>query len=148
MRKPGSKAIVMHGGKILLVLRDDKPTIPFPNCWNTPGGAVDDGEHPDDAMRRELREEICVEPSTVRYVGTTTYADGSVVYRYIVPLTDEERALVRLGDEGQRLDWFTYDEILALNSSPRFVAYFSTHERDIRRVLEGDTEFEETHETL
>ncbi len=148
MRKPGANAIVIHGGKILLVLRDDNPSIPFPNCWNTPGSGIEDGEHHGDALRRELREEICVEPSTILYKGTTTYADESVVHRYVVLLTDEERATVRLGDEGQRLDWFSYDEILALNSSPRFVAYFSTHERDIRRALEGDTGFEETHETL
>jgi 8-oxo-dGTP diphosphatase len=130
------------------VLRDDNPNIPFPNCWNTPGGGIDEGEHHDAAVRRELREEICVEPSTVLYKGTTTYADGSVVHRYVVLLTDDERAAVRLGDEGQRLDWFSYDEVLALNASPRFVAYFSTHERDIRRALEGGVEFEATHELL
>jgi len=43
--------------EVLLLLRDDKPTIAFPNHWTLVGGKVEDGETPEMAAHRELEEE-------------------------------------------------------------------------------------------
>jgi len=47
-----------QGGEVLLLLRDDKSTIVYPNHWTLVGGKVEDGETPEMAARRELVEEI------------------------------------------------------------------------------------------
>ncbi len=44
IRKPGAKAIVVYKDKLCLVLRDNNPAIAHPNKWNTPGGAIEEGE--------------------------------------------------------------------------------------------------------
>src|SRR5512134_738572 len=44
-------------GEILLLLRDNKSTIMFPNHWTLIGGKVEDGETPEMAAHRELAEE-------------------------------------------------------------------------------------------
>ena len=49
--------IVTEDGGLLLHHRDDKPGIPNPDCWAGFGGAVEDGETVEDAVRREVREE-------------------------------------------------------------------------------------------
>src|SRR5262245_61284674 len=48
-------------GKILLQQRDDRPDLIFPGHWTTFGGVVEDGESPNDAIHRELLEEIELE---------------------------------------------------------------------------------------
>jgi 8-oxo-dGTP diphosphatase len=47
-------------GKLLIYLRDDKPEIPFPNRWDFFGGHVEAGETPEQALVRELEEELGV----------------------------------------------------------------------------------------
>jgi 8-oxo-dGTP diphosphatase len=44
-------------GEVLLLLRDNKSTIIFPNHWTLIGGKVEGGETPEMAAHRELVEE-------------------------------------------------------------------------------------------
>jgi 8-oxo-dGTP pyrophosphatase MutT (NUDIX family) len=50
--------IVAPDGRYLLQLRDDIPKIFYPGYWGCFGGAVNDGEDPVEALKRELYEEI------------------------------------------------------------------------------------------
>lgn len=140
-RKPGAKAVVIHEGKILLVLRDNIPTISYPNTWNTPGGGIEEGESPKEAIVRELQEEINLLPREVIDVGTTTYTDGSVVHRFFVPVSDREFSSIHLASEGQKIGWFTLDELFQLEVSPHSMVYYKAHEQQIRDLLDGKRDF-------
>jgi len=54
--------LVLEDGRYLLQHRDDIPGIWYPGHWGCFGGSVDDGEKPLEALRRELREELELEP--------------------------------------------------------------------------------------
>ena len=49
--------IVTEDGGLLLHHRDNKQEIADPDCWAGFGGAVEDGESVEDAVRREVSEE-------------------------------------------------------------------------------------------
>lgn len=44
--------------KLLIYLRDNKPEISFPNHWDLFGGIVEEGETAEQALLRELKEEL------------------------------------------------------------------------------------------
>lgn len=46
--------------KLLIYLRDDIPNIPFPNYWDLFGGIIEEGETPEEALVREIEEELGV----------------------------------------------------------------------------------------
>lgn len=50
--------LMLDDGRYVMQLRDDKRGIFYPGHWGCFGGAVNPGEPPDDALRRELKEEL------------------------------------------------------------------------------------------
>lgn len=59
-------------GRYLLQLRDDKPDILHPGAWGLFGGGIEPGETPDQAVRRELTEEIGLVPSAPEFFRDIT----------------------------------------------------------------------------
>lgn len=50
--------LVLEDGRYVMQLRDDIPNIFYPGHWGCFGGAVDPGESPLQALKRELVEEL------------------------------------------------------------------------------------------
>ena len=45
----------------------------YKDWWEFPGGKIEQGESPQDALRREIREELVTEISIGDYIGTIEY---------------------------------------------------------------------------
>ena len=54
----GAKAAVFVGNRLLVLLRDDRPDIPFPAHWDFPGGGREGHETPFETLAREVKEEV------------------------------------------------------------------------------------------
>ncbi len=52
-------ALIVKDGKILVCQRTRHQTMPLK--WEFPGGKIEEGEQPRDAMRRELEEELGID---------------------------------------------------------------------------------------
>ncbi len=103
-------------GRYLMQLRDDKKGILLPNHWALFGGSVDAGETADDAMRRELQEEL--EFSAREIIALT---EMSVVLPlspprrdrlcfYLVPITEDDIPRM-VQHEGAAKRLFTPEEL-------------------------------------
>lgn len=68
--------IVTDDRKLLLHHRDDKPGIPHPGCWSGFGGAVEDGESVEDAVRREAFEETGLKIAEPVFLTEEVDAEG------------------------------------------------------------------------
>lgn len=64
--KPAVTAIVVRDGKVLLSRRAREP---HQGMWDLPGGFLESGEHPEDGIRREMREETGLRASVRELVA-------------------------------------------------------------------------------
>lgn len=115
-QKPAGSGILFinSASEVLLALRDDKPNIPFPNCWDIPGGHIEPGETAEQCVIREMQEEIghtIRQPTLFRVYEFPDHRDHIFWARADFDLSD-----VKL-NEGQRLKWFSYDEIKATHET-------------------------------
>jgi ADP-ribose pyrophosphatase YjhB (NUDIX family) len=74
--KPTATALCVEGARVLLTRRAVEPSV---GAWDLPGGFVEEGEHPLDALRRELREEtgLEVEPLGLHGIWMDVYGGDS-----------------------------------------------------------------------
>ncbi len=92
-------------GRLLIYLRDDKPNLPFPNHWDLFGGHVEAGETPEQALCREVLEEIGVRLKTWRWfrryecLTGDVYPNTKFIYSAQIDLAAADLTLY----EGQRL---------------------------------------------
>ncbi|MFI4987569.1 MAG: NUDIX domain-containing protein [Alphaproteobacteria bacterium] len=70
--------LLLRDGRYVLQLRSAKPSIWYPGHWGLFGGAVDRGERPLAALRRELREELEYEPRAPEYFSRFDFDLSSV----------------------------------------------------------------------
>jgi len=64
--------IMVRDGRILICRR--RADQPHPLKWEFPGGKVEAGESPEDALRRELREELGIEAAPPSEMTRYTFA--------------------------------------------------------------------------
>lgn len=72
-------AIFDDDGRVLVAQRSAKMSHPW--CWEFPGGKIEEGESPHEALRREVYEELnlVVEPGACVAQGRETHSDKIVV---------------------------------------------------------------------
>jgi 8-oxo-dGTP diphosphatase len=112
-------AIILENdkGEFLLALRDNKPGIPFPNHWDLIGGHVDEGETPEQALIREVKEELNIDLKEYKFfkkyecLTGDAYENIKYIYSGRLNLPIEEITLL----EGERPQFFSKDEIPDVN---------------------------------
>ena len=109
--------------KFLMQLRDDVPNIWYPGTWGCFGGAIDDGEKPLEALRRELNEELEMNLGAATLVSRLEFdlrpAGLERYFReyYLVEPTGPELEKLVL-HEGERMAEFSFEELGSVPVTP------------------------------
>ncbi len=116
-------AVIIKDGKLLLLKRNEEP---FKGMWDLPGGYMNQGESPEQALRRELKEELGVEKCDLtrigEFPGTASWKDNKfavISFAYLVNSQED----INLNDENSDFMWKKIDEI-----DPNSIAFDSNVE--------------------
>lgn len=94
----------------------------YPDVWDFPGGHLEDGETPEEALVRELREELGIEAQVDGAVMARWVADDHSEDITFLAVSRWEGELVNLApDEHDDIGWFTLAETQSLRlPDPRY----------------------------
>ena len=92
-------------GRILLLEHEFRPE----SRWGIPGGFLNKGEQPEDAMRRELREEVALEVEDVQFLFARTLPKPRQVEIYFACTTKSEPTPSSF--EIRKAAWFAPDDL-------------------------------------
>jgi 8-oxo-dGTP diphosphatase len=84
-------AIIEQNGKVLSTQRSE--TMSLPLKWEFPGGKINDGERPEECLKRELHEELGIAVSIARSLAPTTHQYPTFVitlYPFVCRITSDE----------------------------------------------------------
>lgn len=93
--------------KIFLMLRNDKrPT------WSLVSGGLENGEEPIDCLKREVSEELSIDPNIINYkkVGVEDIPSKNLTFHYYEGLTSNE-FIPKLDHENLEWGWFEKDNL-------------------------------------
>ncbi|MDE0198840.1 MAG: NUDIX domain-containing protein [Caldilineaceae bacterium] len=114
-------ALVQHGEKVLLIQR---AVDPGKGAWSLPGGYMDAGEMPHEALQRELHEEVGLRTSIGDLIDIFPMVNGEGDRIGIVLAFQGEPAgspeIPFVADDAQDAGWFCAEEI------PKELAFEST----------------------
>jgi 8-oxo-dGTP diphosphatase len=130
----GSKIAFLMDDQILVIRRDDRADIPFPDMWDLPGGGRDHQETPFECLKREVFEELGINISEEDIIWSRFYPSmknpnqGSY---FAVSYMDERQFKdIRFGDEGQGYRLMKIDDFLNDN---RVIPFLKNRLRDYLR---------------
>ncbi|OGO41458.1 MAG: hypothetical protein A2Z04_06870, partial [Chloroflexi bacterium RBG_16_57_9] len=108
--KPCIGAIVVREGKVLLAQRRDEP---FKGYWDTPGGFLEPGEHPEQGVIREIKEEtgLDIRPTYLIGMYIDTYGEDGDYTLNIYYLAEIVGGELRPASDVTTLAWFSPEDL-------------------------------------
>jgi len=106
-------------GRALLQHRE-KTALRLPDYWAFFGGEIEENETPEDAVRREAKEELGIEFKNLEFFKRYEFQQEDGLHEkfvFIAPLSVSFKELRRQQEEGQNLGLFSFEELKNLKIS-------------------------------
>lgn len=123
---PTACAVIVEGDRVLLTKRAYEPKK---GLWDLPGGYIEVGETPEEALHREVWEEVGMQITIVGLLGffVDTYGDGgtdTLNISFLAHPTGDARQGLRPGSDVEEIVWFDKNSL----PDPDLLAFRNTRE--------------------
>lgn len=135
----GVKAALLVEQSILVILRDNKPAIPWPNMWELTGGGREGLETSLECLRREVWEELGLVLKEESIIWSRIYPsmldkDRSAVF-VVAQISQGQYQEIYFGDEGQEFKLMPIEDFIKAEGiipqlQERFKDYLSEKEEN------------------
>ena len=93
-------------GKVLIQRRSEG--MPGGGLWEFPGGKIEPGETPEEALRRELEEETCV---AIHHADPVSFATDASKHLVLLLFACTHWTCAPEGKEGQMVKWVALSQL-------------------------------------
>mgnify|MGYP005651586573 CR=1 FL=1 len=103
--------IAKKNNKFLMALRI--PGTSIGESWEFPGGKANGAETPEDALKREFREELDIDIAVGKRICNGNFENNGTkyeIYGFLIELLSEKISL----HEHSRVEWFTLEDMASL----------------------------------
>ena len=136
-----SAIIFSKDKKILMGMKNPAKGGVYSDCWHIPGGGVDEGETFEQALKREVQEEVGIDISEYRIIPISITGSGvaektlktgeivlcKMVFNYFeIHIDDKNAEEIKLHptDDLEEIKWFSKDELLKIKQIPGGKEFF------------------------
>lgn len=119
--------IILKDERILIMQR--KKTMKFGSKWEFPGGKLEAGETPEQALIRELMEELSIKIEPVRQYSVNSYQDTDRIIELIGYIANYVSGKLKLTDH-ENFKWITLNEIDNFDFAPADMAIVAKLKKD------------------
>lgn len=122
-------AVIVNNERVLAAKRG--PGGSLPHMWEFPGGKIEDGESPQEALAREIGEELLVDVRVGEEIVSTTHDYEFGVVTLTTYYCELRSGTPRL-TEHAALRWLTPDELSSVEWAPADVPAVERVRSDLR----------------
>lgn len=97
--------------QILCALRS--PKMSMPNCWEFPGGKIEKNEKPEEALVREIQEELGCEISVTDLVEDVIYEYQNIIVN-LITYEAQIKSGTPVANEHAKIEWKEISELKEL----------------------------------
>ncbi len=126
-------AFVLIKDNTMLAEKRKLTKMVMPGAIALPGGHIEEGESPEDALRREIREELGIVPSDITYICTLLYRSQACHKLHYFAVHSWTGDIVN--NEAEALLWIPFDALGSLDLDVDRIAI-----SEYRRVYQSDME--------
>jgi len=134
----GVGAIILREGKILLEKRGKDPAR---GQWTIPGGVVEVGEHLEDAVRRETKEETGLDAESAILIDVVDQVhldkENKIKYHYVIIdyIVKVKPGEPKASSDAEELDWVPLSGVEAYELTPSFRRFFAKNKTKLEAAI-------------
>ncbi|MFB6292158.1 MAG: NUDIX hydrolase [Candidatus Nanohaloarchaea archaeon] len=125
--------VVVAQGEVLLAKKEEDEGHPIGGEWHFPGGFMEGGEQPEEAVKRELKEEIGLEVDVHHLVDVYHEEKGDLVRVFYYCEADSRD--LEPGEDLEELEWVEPEKVVEKLSDGHEAAVVSDRQ-DIENLME------------
>ena len=133
----GVGAVIVDQSKIALIKRGNEPSK---GKWTIPGGLVELGESPEEAVIRETKEETCIEVINPQLIDVVSNVDldaqRKVKYHYVIIdyLVKVKSGTIKAASDAAELRWVPFDEVENYDLTASFRLFFRNNREELSKT--------------
>lgn len=108
-------AVILHEGKILCALKGNHKYEYLSNKYEFPGGKVEQNETPEQAIAREIYEELNLDVGVKKHLITVTHEYPHFKIELITFLCETTTTNKLIIQEHKNIEWLSSSELLSLD---------------------------------